>query len=49
MHSMTAQEAFATWAIKFAVVGSGLLLALCIAVTLIAFAANGNKHASRRE
>ncbi len=49
MPSMTAQEAFATWAIKFAVVGAGLLLAICIAVTLVAFAANSNKHASRRE
>ena len=49
MPLMTAQEAFATWAIKFAVVGSGLLLAICIAVTLVAFAANGNKRASRHD
>jgi len=49
MPSTTAQEAFATWAIKFAVVGSGLLLAISIAVTLIAFAANRNKHASRHD
>ena len=49
MPSTTAQEAFATWAINFAVVGSGLLLAICIAVTLVAFAANRNKHSSRHD
>jgi hypothetical protein len=49
MPSMTAQEAFAASAIKFAVVGSGLLLAICIAVTLVAFAANRDKHASRHD
>lgn len=49
MPSTTPQEAFATWAINFAVVGSGLLLAICIAVTLVAFATNRDKHASRHD
>lgn len=47
MRPLSAQEAFWNWVIPFALTSAGVLLAICLAVSLIVFAKRRDDDRSR--